>query len=148
VTFVSNGQRHVCVLFQHTIVTSAFLSRAIERASGALRPIGSPPSGCRFRRRVTRLLLWEEYRAANPDGSGYTWLCTTCEAWKQRARPSIRLTHMVGDGVRRFRWRYSQILNRGRRSVRQAKGDFSLFGGAHQPLGFPDRVEVDNSDVT
>jgi len=29
-------------------------------------------------------------------GSGYTWLCTTCEAWKQRARPSIRQTHMVG----------------------------------------------------
>jgi transposase len=48
------------------------------------------------RRSVTRLLLWEEYRAANPDGSGYTWLCTTFEAWKQRARPSIRQTHMVG----------------------------------------------------
>ena len=40
------------------------------------------------RRSVTRLLLWEEYRAANPDGFGYTWFCTTFEAWKQRARPS------------------------------------------------------------
>jgi transposase len=31
------------------------------------------------RRSVTRLLLWEEYRAANPDGFGYTWFCTTFE---------------------------------------------------------------------
>src|SRR6188768_4173179 len=32
------------------------------------------------RRSVTRLLLWEEYRAANPDGFGYTWFCTTFES--------------------------------------------------------------------
>ena len=37
------------------------------------------------RRSVTRLLLWEEYRAANPDGFGYTWFCTTFEAWKKRS---------------------------------------------------------------
>jgi transposase len=51
------------------------------------------------RRSVTRLLLWEEYRAANPDGFGYTWFCTTFEAWKQRARPSMRQTHIGGEKV-------------------------------------------------
>jgi transposase len=51
------------------------------------------------RRSVTRLLLWEEYRAANPDGFGYTWFCTTFEAWKKRARPSMRQTHMGGEKV-------------------------------------------------
>src|SRR6267142_2448656 len=51
------------------------------------------------RRSVTRLLLWEEYRAANPDGSGYTWFCTTFEAWKQRTRPSMRQTHVGGEKV-------------------------------------------------
>jgi len=51
------------------------------------------------RRSVTRLLLWEEYRAANPDGFGYTWFCTTFEAWKQRARPSMRQTHAGGEKV-------------------------------------------------
>ena len=51
------------------------------------------------RRSVTRLLLWEEYRAANPDGFGYTWFCTTFEAWKQRARPSMRQTHVGGEKV-------------------------------------------------
>ena len=50
-------------------------------------------------RSVTRLLLWEEYRAANPDGFGYTWFCTTFEAWKQRTRPSMRQTHIGGEKV-------------------------------------------------
>jgi hypothetical protein len=48
------------------------------------------------RRSVTRLLLWEEYRAANPDGFGYTWFCTTFDAWKKRARPTMRQTKWVG----------------------------------------------------
>ena len=51
------------------------------------------------RRSVTRLLLWKEYRAANPAGFGYTWFCTTFEAWKQRARPSMLQTHVGGEKV-------------------------------------------------
>jgi hypothetical protein len=51
------------------------------------------------RRSVTRLLLWEEYRTANPDGFGYTWFCTTFESWKRRARPSMRQTHVGGEKV-------------------------------------------------
>lgn len=51
------------------------------------------------RRSVTRVLLWEEYRAANPDGFGYTWFCTTFEAWKGRARPTMRQTHLGGEKV-------------------------------------------------
>lgn len=51
------------------------------------------------RRGVTRVLLWEEYRAANPDGFDYTWFCTTFEAWKGRARPTMRQTHLGGEKV-------------------------------------------------
>lgn len=51
------------------------------------------------RRGVTRVLLWEEYRAANPDGFGYTWFCTTFKAWKGRARPTMRQTHLGGEKV-------------------------------------------------
>ena len=29
---------------------------------------------------VTRMLLWEEYRAAHPAGFGYTWFCTVTDA--------------------------------------------------------------------
>jgi len=48
---------------------------------------------------VTRRLLWDEYRATHPDGFGYTWFCTTYEAWKGRARPSMRQTHLGGEKV-------------------------------------------------
>ncbi|WP_283807063.1 IS21 family transposase [Bradyrhizobium elkanii] len=51
------------------------------------------------RRNVTRRLLWDEYRATHPDGFGYTWFCTTYEAWKGRARPSMRQTHLGGEKV-------------------------------------------------
>ena len=51
------------------------------------------------RRNVTRRLLWDEYRASHPDGFGYTWFCTTYEAWKGRARPSMRQTHFGGEKV-------------------------------------------------
>lgn len=51
------------------------------------------------RRNVTRRLLWDKYRASHPDGFGYTWFCTTYAAWKGRARPSMRQTHLGGEKV-------------------------------------------------
>ena len=51
------------------------------------------------RRNVTRLLLWEEYRAGQPDAFGYTWFCTTFEAWKGKMRPSMRQRHVGGEKV-------------------------------------------------
>jgi transposase len=51
------------------------------------------------RRNVTRMLLWQEYRAQHPNGFGYTWFCTHFEAWKGRVRPSMRQTHVGGEKV-------------------------------------------------
>src|SRR5919206_3801542 len=51
------------------------------------------------RRGVTRALLWEEYRAGHPDGFGYSWFCEHYEAWKARARPTMRQTHVAGEKV-------------------------------------------------
>ncbi len=48
---------------------------------------------------VTRMLLWQEYRAEHPGGFGYTWFCTHFEAWKGRVRPSMRQTHVGGEKV-------------------------------------------------
>ena len=48
---------------------------------------------------VTRMLLWEEYRAAHPDGFAHTWLCTHFEAWKGRVRPTMRQTHVGGEKI-------------------------------------------------
>lgn len=53
------------------------------------------------RRNVTRRLLWDEYRATHPDGFGYTWFCTTYEAWKGRA--GLRCGRPIW-AARRFSW--------------------------------------------
>ena len=40
------------------------------------------------RPRVTRALVWEEYRAQSPDGFDYAWFCEHFDAWKGRMRPT------------------------------------------------------------
>ena len=45
-------------------------------------------------------LLWEEYRAAHPDGFGYSWFCEQDGlAFKSRLRPSMRQSHAAGEKV-------------------------------------------------
>jgi transposase len=46
---------------------------------------------------VTRMLLWEEYRASCPGGFAYTWFCSHYDAWKGRVRPTMRQTHVGGE---------------------------------------------------
>ena len=48
---------------------------------------------------VTRVLLWQEYRAAHPEGFGYTWFCVNFDAWKGRVSPTMRQSHAAGEKV-------------------------------------------------
>jgi transposase len=48
---------------------------------------------------VTRMLLWQEYRANHPDGYGYTWFCVHFDAWKRLASPTMRQSHAAGEKV-------------------------------------------------
>jgi len=46
---------------------------------------------------VTRLLLWEEYRAAHPDdGYGYTQFCFHYQEWQSHLKLVMRQTHRAG----------------------------------------------------
>ena len=51
------------------------------------------------RKGVTLALLWEEYRAAHPDGFGYSWFCEHYDAFKSRLRPKMRQSHAAGEKV-------------------------------------------------
>src|SRR5277367_3211829 len=51
------------------------------------------------RRGVTLALLLEEYRAAHPDGFGYSWFCEHYDAFKSRLRPTMRQSHVAGEKV-------------------------------------------------
>jgi len=46
---------------------------------------------------VTLMLLWEEYRAGQPDGYGYSRFCALHAAWCGRLSPTMRQTHPAGE---------------------------------------------------
>jgi transposase len=51
------------------------------------------------RRGVTRMLLWEEYRAENPEGYGYTQFCYHFQRWSDGNELSMHIEHKAGDKV-------------------------------------------------
>ena len=46
---------------------------------------------------VTLLLLWEEYRAGQPEGYGYSRFCDLYAAWRGCLSPTMRQSHPVGE---------------------------------------------------
>jgi transposase len=46
---------------------------------------------------VTLMLLWEEYRADNPDGYGYSRFCDLYRVFEGRLTPTMRQAHVAGD---------------------------------------------------
>jgi transposase len=46
---------------------------------------------------VTLQLVWEEHRAAHPDGYGYSRFCDLYQQWKGRLSPTMRQTHAAGE---------------------------------------------------
>ena len=49
------------------------------------------------RKGVTLFLLWQEYKAANPDGFQYAWFCDAYRAWLGRRDLVMRQTHRAGE---------------------------------------------------
>jgi len=50
------------------------------------------------RKGVTRLLLWEEYAAANPDSSySYPQFCVLYREWRKHLKFSMRQVHVAGE---------------------------------------------------
>ena len=48
---------------------------------------------------VTRLLLWQEYKAAHPDGFQYSVFCERLNRWLATQDPVLRQSHAPGDKV-------------------------------------------------
>lgn len=51
------------------------------------------------RKGVTRKLLWQEYRAVQPTGCGYSAFCRDLDAWRRTRDPVMRLEHRAGERV-------------------------------------------------
>ncbi len=46
---------------------------------------------------VTLMLLWQEHRAREPDGYGYSRFCELCGRWESRLSPTMRQVHPAGE---------------------------------------------------
>ena len=46
---------------------------------------------------VTLALLWEESRAGDPQGYGYSWFCERYRGWAGRLKPTMRQVHIAGE---------------------------------------------------
>jgi transposase len=51
------------------------------------------------RKGVTRMLLWQEYRARHPDGCQYSAFCRDYDAWLGRQDALTRFEHAPGDAL-------------------------------------------------
>jgi transposase len=49
------------------------------------------------RKGVTLELLWQEYRAEQPEGYGYSWFCKYYERWVKALPVTLRQTHAPGE---------------------------------------------------
>src|ERR1035441_2098996 len=58
---------------------------------------GSPLSGVCPTAILNTELLWEEHRAAHPDGHGYSRFCEVYRTWEGRLSPTMRQTHVAGE---------------------------------------------------
>lgn len=69
------------------------------KPAAAARPLPDWPSlGHELRRKgVTLLLLWYEYRAAHPDGYGYSRFCELYQQWAGTVDPRMRQVHKAGE---------------------------------------------------
>src|SRR5262245_43161637 len=46
---------------------------------------------------VTLFLLWQDYKAATPEGLQYSWFCQTYRAWASKLDLVMRQTHRAGE---------------------------------------------------
>jgi hypothetical protein len=69
-------------------------TREPERAAPGFAAIHQQRQTQRF---VTLQLLWEEYRAANPDGYRYSRFCELYQRWRQRQDVVLRQEYKAGE---------------------------------------------------
>jgi transposase len=80
---------------------------------------------------VTLQLLWEEYRASNPDGYSYSRWCDLFHTFAQRLSPVMRQEHVAGDKVFvDFSGKKLPIVDRATGEVRQAEIFVAVLGAS------------------
>ena len=83
-------------------LTDEELEERLYREHGSTAPDPQVPDWAAVhaelaRKHVTLQLLWQEYRAAHPDGYGYSWFAKHYRRWCARIDVVMRQTHKAGE---------------------------------------------------
>jgi len=78
---------------------AALFPTPVAKSVSTHRPLPDFPQVSQELRRkhVTMQLLWEEYRAAHPDGYCYSRFCLLFDQWQKNQHPTMRQIHRAGE---------------------------------------------------
>jgi len=80
---------------------------------------------------VTLFLLWEEYKAAHPDGFQYSWFCQHYRAFTAKVDPVMRQAHRAGETTFvDYAGHTVPVIDRTSGEVRQAQVFVAVLGAS------------------
>jgi len=83
------------------------------------------------RKGVTLNLLWHEYRAAHPEGYGYSWFCGQYRAWAGKVDVVMRQEHRAGEKLFvDYAGHTAEVVDRHTGEVRQAQVFVAVLGAS------------------
>jgi transposase len=81
---------------------------------------------------VTRMLLWQEYKARHPDGCQYSAFCRDYDAWLGEQDPVMRFEHTPGDKLYvDYAGKTMAVVDRQTGEVQVAQIFVAAFGASH-----------------
>jgi transposase len=83
------------------------------------------------RKGVTLMLLWQEYKARDPDGYQYSWFCGAYRAWAGRRDLVMRQHHRAGEKLFiDYAGPTVEVIDRATGEVRQAQVFVAVLGAS------------------
>lgn len=81
---------------------------------------------------VTLFLLWQEYRALNPDGYQYSWFCENYRIWHGKLDLVMRQNHVAGEKLFvDYAGQTVPVVDRSTGEVRQAQIFVAVLGASN-----------------
>jgi len=81
---------------------------------------------------VTLMLLWEEYRAAHPQGFAYSWFCEHYREWTGKLDLVMRQTHRAGEKLFvDYAGQTVEVIDRATGEVRAAQIFVAVLGASN-----------------
>jgi transposase len=85
------------------------------------------------RKGVTLTLLWDEYKAAHPEGFQYSWFCDQYRAWAGKLDVVMRQQHRAGEKLFvDYAGQTVEVVDRRTGEVRQAQIFVAVVSKAHR----------------